>query len=520
MPRLDEQRRFQLFPGDLYRFFLFMGLLLVGVLNLPNAIVDVASFRLVWALAVLGIWRYAWWFTHLVRSWIYARWVFPRLREQANRIWEEGWRPKRVVVMLTTFKERRETTELVLAALTRECRSTGIPMWVFLGTGDRSDEVVAEQFLRRAARDLDFHLVFVRQNVSGKRAAIGLTLRAMSRHGVSPDDLVLFEDGDTYVEPGMLRKCLPLFQLLPRLDAVTTDEKAVVHGPGWMQDWIDMRFAQRHLAMQSQSLSGKVLTLTGRLSILRARDVLSERFIRMVESDYLDDWLWGRYRFLSGDDKSTVYALLSKPGGATMLYVPDALTCTIEHVEGSGLERTRQNLLRWSGNLLRNGRRCIALGPRRIGLFIWWCYVDQQVAMWTTLVGPVAAISTSAVVGPVVLLGVVLWILASRTLLAAVLFTYHGRINLRFPLLLYFNQLLNSCVKVFILFRLAQQRWANRGDQRSQLAGGRLHRFQTAMATFLMWFYVALFVLGLCFYFQVMEPLNLRLLTGVLFARP
>src|SRR5205809_6427012 len=130
-----------------------------------------------------------------------------------------------------------------------------------------------------------------------------------------------------------------------------------------MQWWVDVRLAQRHLAMQSIALGKKLMTLTGRCSILRAREVVQERFIRLVEDDHLDHWLWGRFRFLSGDDKSTWYSLIES--GYQMLYVPDASVLTIENIGERPYQRVQQNLMRWSGNTLRNGSRALALGPGR-----------------------------------------------------------------------------------------------------------------------------------------------------------
>src|SRR5439155_9439141 len=206
----------------------------------------------------------------------------------------------------------------------------------------------------------------------------------------------------------------------------------------------------------------QVLTLTGRCSYFRARDVVQESFIRLVEADFLDHWLWGRFRFLSGDDKSTCYALLSKPGGTTLRYVPDAVATTIEYVEGGGFTRVRQNLLRWSGNLLRNGWRCIALGPDHLGLFTWWCFIDQRIAMWTTLIGPVLAVNLIALQGLSMVMTAVVYVLVTRFLLSLFLYYYAGRIYVSFPWLLYLNQITNSAVKVYLLFRLAEQRWRNR----------------------------------------------------------
>ena len=50
-----------------------------------------------------------------------------------------------------------------------------------------------------------------------------------------------------------------------------------------------------------------------------------------------------------------------------MTYVPDAKVYTVEVIDGPGMKRVIANLRRWSGNMLRNGARAIALGPRQVG---------------------------------------------------------------------------------------------------------------------------------------------------------
>jgi len=505
MRQLDIQRRFHMSLPDALRLLLLLGALGVMLLYLPNNIFQPSTGRIILALGAIGLWRFGWWFTHFVRSQVYARVTFPRLRARAEQLWQSGWRPKRIFYMLTTFREVRETTERLLASILDESRRTAIPVKIFFGTFDPLDEQIVTTYLVRHTEGLDVTVTFVRQTVPGKRVSIGLALRAMSRHGVRDDDLVVFMDGDTYLEPGMLQKCLPIFVLRPQLDGLTTDERSILYGPTWMQYWLDMRNAQRHLTMQSIALSGKILTLTGRCSFFRARDVVQESFIRLVEADHLDHWLWGRFRFLSGDDKSTAYALLSKPGGTELGYVPDAVATTIEFVEGDGFTRVRQNLLRWSGNLLRNGGRCIALGPKQVGWFPWWCMVDQRIAMWTTMIGPVTACWLTLLGGPAMLWASLVMVLTTRTVLSLFLFYYAGRIYVSFPFLLYFNQITNASVKVYMLFRLAKQRWRNRGDQKVTESQGWLPTFQNAMSAYLMNLYLAGFAFTLFILFIVQK---------------
>jgi glycosyltransferase Alg8 len=251
-----------------------------------------------------------------------------------------------------------------------------------------------------------------------------------------------------------------------------------------MQSWLDMRFAQRHLAMQSHALSDRVLTLTGRFSVFRATHIVSHEFIRLQEADYLNHWLWGEFRFLSGDDKSTWYALLKH--GVKMTYVPDASGTTIEIVDGSGYQRMVENLRRWSGNMLRNGQRAIMLGPTRMPFFIWWCCVDQRLAMWTMLFSPMLAIAGSLKLGAAFLLAYLVFIAVTRGLLSLILFGYARRVDLNFIWCLYANQLLNAVVKVYMMWRLAKQKWANRGNQKQGFSGSSLEaRFREVMAAYL-----------------------------------
>jgi len=117
--------------------------------------------------------------------------------------------------------------------------------------------------------------------------------------------------------------------------------------------------------------------------------------------------------------------------------------------------------------MLRNGARAIALGPSAMGWFVWWCINDQRIAMWTCLAGPIALIFGAFLWTPVLLLALPPWVLLTRSLLSIFLFYHHRRVDPLFPFILYANQIGSSILKIYILFRLPMQRWANRGDQRS-----------------------------------------------------
>ncbi|MEO0792285.1 MAG: glycosyltransferase, partial [Pseudomonadota bacterium] len=407
-------------PKVFVQIFLYFGVCMMLLTQIPNQILDPDNLSIIYVMGALGVWRYSWWFTHWMRAMIYARVAFPRMRARAQAFWDSGWRPRRIHVMMTTFREERATAEAVVRSICQEVRDAGIPGTVWIGSSEPDDEHTLIEHFKAVGSDCDIELRIIRQNQPGKRVAIALILRAMSREGLGPDDMIAFMDGDFVLDRGALNLCLPLFAADPDLHAVTTDEAVIVVGPKWMQSWLSMRFAQRHLAMQSHALSNRVLTLTGRFSVFRATHLVSNDFIRLQEADFLDHWLWGTFRFLSGDDKSSWYALLKH--NVKMLYVPDSRGYTIEHIEGSGWQRMVENLRRWSGNMLRNGQRAIQLGPNRMPFFIWWCCVDQRLAIWTMLFSPMLALVMTLKAGWAFLAAYLAYIMVTRGILALVLF--------------------------------------------------------------------------------------------------
>ena len=495
----------------------YIGACTIALLSFPNTLWDPQARHVAIVIGTLGLWRFGWWSTHVVRSWIYSLAHYPALRRRADAAWEAGHRPRHVHFMMTTFKERQEITEAVVDSIVNELRDTGLPGTIWLGSGDESDELVIAAFLAEHARDVDVRLQIARQTKPGKRYAIGAALRLMAKGDLHRDDVAVFMDGDSIIGAGMIKKCTSLFVIDPTLEAMTTDEEVICFGPRWIQVWLTMRFAQRRIAMQSHALSGKVLTLTGRLSLFRLNHVTRPEFYELVEEDYLEHWLWGRFRFLSGDDKSTWYYMLR--AGAKMMYVPDAIAYTVEHIEGSGYERMVQNLRRWSGNMLRNGARAIALGPRRTGFFIWWCVVDQRIAMWTMLFSPILAISTTILVTPAYLVTYIVWITISRLWQAIFLFAYSREVHLVYPLLLYVNQLTNAAVKVYCLFRLSKQRWTNRGDQKAGFDGAFIDRIRNVTASYLTVVAMSALVLAIISYsglLRLPSPYTLIQLAGAL----
>lgn len=325
----------------------------------------------------LGIWRWSWFGFHVLRCRIYLNWVFPRWRRKANAIPIEDLATACLVV--PTYKEKPWITQRVFRAIALEAKSLGKPIVVVVVTTEEENAAILEILKFEDPCLGCIQLIQIVDSGGGKRKALAEGLRALAKLNLPADAIVGLMDGDAEITPGTLRRCLPFFKMFPKVGGLTTDEESVVVGSYLFSEWLHLRFAQRHLYMCSHSLSRKVLCLTGRFSLFRSEAALAPSFADLLENDTLNDWLWGRFNFLSGDDKSTWYWVLKQ--GYDMLYVPDVLVYTIETISGSLWNRVYQNMRRWFGNMLRNGNRAIALGPNKTGWFIWYCLLDQRLSI-------------------------------------------------------------------------------------------------------------------------------------------
>lgn len=481
--------------AKLLQLYLYLAACVLAVLLVPNNLWHPETHTFVFALGFIGTWRYGWWFTHYFRSIYYQKVKYPPLRVAADHYWQAGWRPQRLHMVVTTYNEDPDTTRAVFDAICAEIERHQIPTMLWVAYGFPIDRETIRGQLRGHWNHLNLETTFIQQSGAGKRIALGMTLRAMSRYGVRDNDLVVLMDGDSVIGEGVLAKCASLFGVRPDVHAVTTDEEAIVHGPEWVQTLLELRFTQRRVNMQSCAVSERVLTLTGRFSMFRAKYIMEREAIETLENDYLEHWLWGTFRFLSGDDKSTWYHLLKRH--APMLYLPDAVVYTVEHIEGNGLERMNQNYRRWSGNMLRNGSRAIALGPKNMPFFIWWCLIDQRLSMWTSLFAPVSALIASFTLSPIYLFSFAIWVAVSRLFLCLFLFRYTNKVDLRWPFVLYVSQMITSLTKISVMFRMAQQRWSNRGNQSAGGGVGRVLAFRRGMAFYLTSFYLIILVIAL-----------------------
>ena len=99
------------------------------------------------------------------------------------------------------------------------------------------------------------------------------------------------------------------------------------------------------------------------------------------------------------------------------------------------------------------------------------------------LVSPTLALLT-LFVEPMYLAHCLIWIVLSRTVLCLFLFRYARSTDLSWPFILYFNQIINAGVKVFMIFHLSKQKWSNRGNQSAGNGTSMMDKAQNAMAKF------------------------------------
>jgi glycosyltransferase Alg8 len=426
-------------------------------LNAPDVLWEPGAREFVVLLGLLGVWRYSWGLVHLGRALYYRGVVFPRWRLAADRLGAAG-AASHVYILIASYRVRAEATARVYQAAIAEAVRYGGPATIVAGIVELADQRLIKRVFQQMKPPPEVRLAFVRRPGIGKRHQMACSLRAISRMRPPDGAAVVFMDGDTLLTPGSLAKSLPFLKLMPDADAITTDEDCIVADGPVMQAWHSLRFAQRHQMMSSMGLSRRLLVITGRMSIYRAEVATDPGFIEILENDHLDHWRLGRFPLLTGEDKSTWYWLLRRERAT--LYLPDTKVVTIEYPPAGGLFPAATKLmLRWFGNMLRGSSRAIALGPRRIGLFPWWCLIDQRLSMWTPLFGPVVALLFALGKSVLFLYAYLLWVGTTRLIQALLLLTARPTISGLYPPLIYFGQVYGALVKTYILFRLDRQRW-------------------------------------------------------------
>ncbi|MDP3340494.1 glycosyltransferase [Frigidibacter sp.] len=410
-------------------------------------------------LGVIGLWRYSWAAINFSRALWYQGLAYPRLRRKAEAAYGERARPAHAYFLVTSYKIDPEVTSRVYRSVFEAAASSAGGATVVASVVDGADLRLVRSVFSLMRTDMSRVRLLVDQiPATGKRDALAKALRIITRQAPSWRDIVILVDGDSCVPADIVARSAPFF-CDPAVGALTTDESVEITDAPVFRDWFALRFTQRQMMMSSMGLSGRVLTLTGRMSVFRADLATDPGFIRQVQSDYMDHWRLGRVDFLTGDDKSTWFWLLKN--GYRMLYLPDVQTVSMERQPLPGfIESAVTLMVRWFGNMMRTNGRALALPASRIGVFTWWSLLDQRVSVWTTLAGPLGVLLTAILVSPGILPVYLAWIMATRYGFCMALSLFRGGgFPISYPILLYFGQITGAAVKTFVMFRLDRQRW-------------------------------------------------------------
>lgn len=465
---------------ELTTFLFGLTLLVVTISGLPTGVFSPESKSFFFIIGWIAIWRYSWWGVQAIRSLWYNRVVFPSLRAEADAVGETE-KPSELFVLCTSFRIDTHVNFQVYDALIREARKYGVPTTIFAAVSDRTDVDIITHVLDEHRWPDNVKVRYMFQKGDGKRSAMAEVLRAISRSLPNPDSLLISMDGDIRLEPGTLSRTLAFFISQPDLGALTTNNRAEVTGNDVTREWYDLRYAQRHLMMSSMSLSRCLLVLTGRYSVFRTDVAIQPDFIELIESDHVDHWRFGSFKFLSGDDKSSWYWLLKN--GWPMLYVPDVYVTGFEELPNRHrfFASTTDLMRRWFGNMLRTSNRAIALGPRPMGMFAWWSLIDQRISMWTTLVGPTVVALVVLFIRPSFFFTYVLWVMFTRCIATSILAWQRGRFSLLWIPLIYYNQVWGAILKTYVSFRFNRQKWSRQGISAGEPVDQRAARRQRRM---------------------------------------
>ncbi|MDP2574661.1 glycosyltransferase [Vibrio penaeicida] len=408
-----------------------------------------------WVIGVIGLWRYSWKALHLIRGVYYEHVRYPVLKSLADI----QLRPPAVCVVIPCFRTNPEIISPVFKALLDEIEDFGVSAHVVACITDEADMNLIERQFEKLRGQVPINLHIIYQDGTGKRSTMADALTLLvEKANVPKAGVMILMDGDTVIPTGTLQTVSRFFMKYHDLGALTTNNEPFVRGGSVSRQWYRQRMALRHFYMCSLSLDSKVLVLTGRFSAFRSSVALSHEFIESLRNDYLKHWRYGKIRMLTGDDKSTWHYILKNRW--KMLYLPDVIVGCLEDAPSSNFFRSSISLMtRWYGNMLRGNIRSMAISPNTTGWFLWFCLLDQRVSMLTTLIGPILALTMSAYLGVSILVSYLLWVILTRSAHVLLIAISSGKIHPLFVALLWYEQLVGSLLKIYLLFHPNIQKW-------------------------------------------------------------
>ncbi|MBC7184851.1 MAG: glycosyltransferase, partial [Marinobacter sp.] len=201
-------------------WLLFLALLGALAVSLPSTYTVRGGAHFLLVIGVIGIWRYSVGITHFLRAMYFLKWAYPRLQRQARALGESA-APSHVYLMVTSFRIDSGTTAMVYDSIIREAIDCQWPTTVVASVVELSDEMIMRAMWRKLAPPDHVQLKIVRIPGTGKRDGLAYGFRAISRDLPDENAIVAVVDGDTVLEPGVVRTTAPYFRLMPNVGALT-----------------------------------------------------------------------------------------------------------------------------------------------------------------------------------------------------------------------------------------------------------------------------------------------------------
>ncbi len=443
-------------------FIVYILILVIFGFLIPYKEFDPYQKQLIFFLGLVGVWRYTWFFNNIYRSLVYRKIRFKQIRKLEESKGSEI-DPEHLFILITTFRIGTSVSVEVYRAAIKEAINCGYNVTLIASIVEMSEERLIRKIFLEMNPPKRIKMVITRIKGSGKRDGLAVGFRVVANSPVNLfRSVVAVVDGDSILGEGVLRKSARLFGLNDKLGALTTDEDARLEGKDRATNiyrrWYRLRFAQRNVTMSSLALSDRVLTLTGRMSMIRANIVADREFVETVQNDYIDHWRLGRFKFLTGDDKSSWYYVIKN--GWDMLYVPDVVVDTIEEIPHKNYFIGSLMLMqRWFGNQYRTNERALQVPRKVLGWYAWYTLWDQRFTMWTSPYGLFIAFFGSLHWGAYIFAAYLWWVMLSRLLMIFGYRTSRKDILPSWPFFLYYNQIVGSFVKIYIWQHLYKQSW-------------------------------------------------------------
>jgi glycosyltransferase Alg8 len=453
-------------------FIIYIIIAVIFGFLIPYKEFDPYAKELIFFLGIVGIWRYSWFLFNITRSLIYRKIKFKKIRQIEQNAGDE-LDPEHLFILITTFRIGTSVSVEVYRAAIKEAINSGYDVTLIASIVEMSEERLVRKIFLEMDPPKRVKLVISRIKGTGKRDGLSVGFRVVANSSVNLyKSVVAVVDGDSILGEGVLRKSARLFGIYDNLGAITTDEDARLEGndiaTNIYRRWYRLRFAQRNVTMSSLALSNRVLTLTGRMSMMRANIIADVDFVQTVQNDYIEHWRLGRFKFLTGDDKSSWYYVMKN--GWDLLYVPDVVVDTIEEIPHKNYFVGSLMLMqRWFGNQYRTNSRALKIPRKVLGNYAWYALWDQRFTMYTSPFGLLTAVFGAIHWGGYIFISYLWWVMVSRLLMVFAYRTSRKDILPSWPFFLYYNQIVGSFVKIYIWNHLYKQSWTR---QKTKLASG------------------------------------------------